>query len=404
MQRIVALASLLIGMSAQSFDWNGKTVAHILDFGKMQIESGHPLATHRSFLIATDPEEVSQDTLDAMEKVYGESLSKLRSEKSEAMQSVLFGNWLNEIVTNIDVNADDQKEGKGHLHNKALDLASILMHRKYKNYLDFVQSNPSSKGHSPRFSQSTGYSSTNYLHSMMISLQGTDIGKSQPNQSEMAELILRYSFYSLMSAMVGLAETTIAVEKGLIVNQQALLEDERYIDALTSIGSVLHIIQDSAVACTDGAKKYVPCIPGDGHSIIEKIDDAGRHKHRVVSLSDHEYYERPHDKSNYGGNTPHAALDKLYIKNAQQLQEVYGETDPAFSCAGVVGGVARAAERLAEMAKGEVVFDDRGRLSGEEKEKLFTRIFTEARKVTELYVVKRYALHEDRKDLPPLPR
>ena len=373
MQRIVALASLLIGMSAQSFDWNGKTVAHILDFGKMQIESGHPLATHRSFLIATDPEEVSQDTLDAMEKVYGESLSKLRSEKSEAMQSVLFGNWLNEIVTNIDVNADDQ-------------------------------SNPSSKGHSPRFSQSTGYSSTNYLHSMMISLQGTDIGKSQPNQSEMAELILRYSFYSLMSAMVGLAETTIAVEKGLIVNQQALLEDERYIDALTSIGSVLHIIQDSAVACTDGAKKYVPCIPGDGHSIIEKIDDAGRHKHRVVSLSDHEYYERPHDKSNYGGNTPHAALDKLYIKNAQQLQEVYGETDPAFSCAGVVGGVARAAERLAEMAKGEVVFDDRGRLSGEEKEKLFTRIFTEARKVTELYVVKRYALHEDRKDLPPLPR
>lgn len=395
MMKPVSLLVLLLTFSAQAFDWNDKTVLHVLDLGKMKIESGHPLATHRSFLIATDPNKVGDETLRAMQKVFGESLAQLRSESSDAMQSVLFGNWLNEIITNLDLNAGAEKEGKGALHSKALDLASVLMHRRYRRYLDFVHTNPNSQGHSPRFSQSTGYTSTNYLHSMMITSEAQD-GRDQPTQDEVVELILRYSYYSILSAIAGLAETTLAMEKGLL-SRANLQDDRRYINALTSIGSVFHLVQDSAVACTPRARKFIPCIPGDGHGIVAEIDG----EPKVVSLSDHVYYRRPHNESEFGGHTPHAALDKLY--NRRQVEAAFGELDPALSGAGILAGVARAAERLAEMAAGDVVFDDDGLLSSEQQEKLNKRVFREASLITHNYVIKRYAVQGERKPLPPLP-
>lgn len=149
------LASLVLASPAQAFDWNGKTVTQLVDLwdGRFEIRSGHPLATYRAFqLAAQDP-----DALAAMHRVYDDDLT---SERSDAIQTVLFGGWLNEVNTNIDMGG-----------SKPLEFAANYLAWRFRHYLD-------GREHSDRWQKDTGWTSSNYLHSMVVTSidQASELG------------------------------------------------------------------------------------------------------------------------------------------------------------------------------------------------------------------------------------
>src|SRR5688572_4633696 len=104
---VFAVVSLLCG-TAHAFDWNGRTVAHELDVldGRMKIESGHPLATARAFrqARASADADASGRTAAALEFVLGKDYA---DDRSDALQTVVFGSWLNEVRTSLDMGSPD---------------------------------------------------------------------------------------------------------------------------------------------------------------------------------------------------------------------------------------------------------------------------------------------------------
>src|SRR5688572_14118361 len=83
---------------AEAFDWNGKTVTHLIDLadGRMKITSGHTLATARAFRLAMQDSSAAP----ALRRVLGPDPAR---DSSDALQTVLFGSWLNEVRTNLDM-------------------------------------------------------------------------------------------------------------------------------------------------------------------------------------------------------------------------------------------------------------------------------------------------------------
>ncbi len=112
---VAAVMTAAGSAGVHAFDWNAKTVAHELDIldGRMAVKSGHPLATYRAFeiaaAIADDDDELQQAlTFTLSWPVYesdweSRTTDDLLDERADGFQTVLFGNWLNEVRTALDM-------------------------------------------------------------------------------------------------------------------------------------------------------------------------------------------------------------------------------------------------------------------------------------------------------------
>jgi MYXO-CTERM domain-containing protein len=304
-----ALATL--AAPAHAFDWNGRTVTHELDVldGRMAIESGHPLATARGFRLAKDAadRDATGSTAAALAFVLGDDYV---DDRSDALQTVLFGSWLNEVRTSLDMGAPDSKLDP-------LGWAAKFMRWRYSDYLD-------GREHSDRWSRSTNYTSSNYQHSMLV--ESIDPAETI-TQDDVFDLLDEYSFWAMNAAALNL----IVAKKGALEGSMSDEDvDLSWVAGLRYVGSVFHLVEDSAVTCNEAAKRHAPiCIPGDGHTLVAQVDG----RPRVVALSDNAHYERKVD-----GDTPHGELDGLY--QDELLAAVYGDFDPAIATSQILVHIA----------------------------------------------------------------
>ncbi len=309
---LLALATLAaLAPSAHAFDWNGRTVTHELDVldGRMAIESGHPLATARAFRLARAEADADTtgETAAALAFVLGDDFV---DDRSDALQTVLFGSWLNEVRTSLDMGATDTGFDP-------LGWAAKFMRWRYADYLD-------GREKSDRWSRSTAYTSSNYQHSMLV--ESSDPAEVI-GQDHVFDVLDEYSFWAMNAAALNL----IVAKKGALEESMSAEDiDLAWVSGLRYVGSVFHLVEDSAVTCNAAAQRHVPiCIPGDGHTLVAVVDG----RPRVVALSDNAHYERAVD-----GDKPHGELDGLY--QDELLAEVYGDFDPALATSQILVRIA----------------------------------------------------------------
>ncbi|HWB77977.1 MAG TPA: hypothetical protein VG755_23595 [Nannocystaceae bacterium] len=314
-RRSVALLTLAtvasLSASARAFDWNGRTVTHELDVldGRMAIESGHPLATAHAFRRAETAasDDTTGRTAAALEFVLGDDFA---DDRSDALQTVLFGSWLNEVRTSLDMGAPDSKLDP-------LAWAAKFMRFRYASYLD-------GREKSDRWSRSTHYTSSNYQHSMLV--ESIDPAESI-TQDDVFDVLDEYSFWAMNAATLNL----IVAKKGQLEGSMSADDiDLSWVAGLRYVGSVFHLVEDSSVTCNAASQRHVEfCIPGDGHTLVAEVDG----RPRVVALSDNAHYERKVEEGK-----PHGALDDLYQEDL--VEEVYGEFDPAIATSEILVRIA----------------------------------------------------------------
>lgn len=367
---LVMLGAALAATPAHAFDWNGKTATHELDVfdGRMRIVSGHPLATARAFRLAAAEGAGDAETMAALEALYG---SDLATDRSDAMQTVLFGSWLNEVRTNMDMGG-----------SLPMEWAARYLRWRYARYLD-------GRVHSDRWEADTGYSSSNYQHSMMV----TSIDPAQQlTQDDVFALIQEYVQWALVAAVMNLIVAQQGLAEGSLDEDDA---DLNWVSGLRYVGSIFHLIEDSSVSCTPQAQELVPsCVPGDGHTIID-ADAEGRWQ--VVTLSDNHFYER-HTES---GDKPHGLLDDLYRE--ETIDAIYGDFDPALVNARLLVRVARAVRAASAELSGIPLYDAAGEPNAEFDSVAFHLARVASEEIWDEVIGPRYAAPEDRQALPPLP-
>ena len=358
------IASLTRVPVADAFDWNGKTTTHELDVldGRMKLVSGHPLATARAFRIA------AQDAASAaaMRRVYGTDLT---SDRSDTLQTVLFGSWLNEVRTELDM-------GSG----GPLDWATRYLGWRYRKYLD-------GRERSDRWGEDTGWTSSNYQHSMVV----VSSDPARPlTQNDSFDLIDEYTYWATTSAILNL----IVATKG---RADASLDSDAidlgWVSGLRYVGSVFHIVEDSSVACTDAARRHVHCVPGDGHGIVAKTSSGHL---QVVALSSSDWWVREDE----AGDKPHGELDGLY--RSDLVSDVFGDNDPALTNARYLTAVARAVDAAVDELAGVPLFNPDGSPNDTFDARAFSLAVAAAREIHPL-VTARYAPVGERQRLPGVP-
>lgn len=367
MRRVIVasvLTSLLVSQ-ASAFDWNARTVTHELDVldGRMKVESGHPLATARAFTIAAQDSAARS----SLERVLQPSFTDHRS---DALQTVLFGSWLNEVRTSLDMGG-----------SKPLEWAARFMSWRYRKYLD-------GRERSDRWSEDTGYTSSNYQHSMLVTSVDPAV---RLGQNESYDLIEEWSFWAMTSAIFNLTIAIKAREQGGLSADDI---DLSWVSGLRYVGSVFHTVEDSSVSCSEAARRHVRnCLPGDGHGIVARTS-AGRPQ--VVALSNGAWYER----MPASGGKPHAALDGLY--KTALIDEVYGEFDPARSNARILIAVTKHVAAAVDELRTTPLYNADGTPNEAFDARAFSLAAAGAREVQAI-IAARYAAAADRQPLPPVP-
>lgn len=289
--------ALLVATPAHAFDWNARTATQELDVldGRIEVESGHPLATARAFELADAAADANGAA--ALAFVLGDDFLDPRG---DALQTVLFGGWLNEVRTSLDMGDPNKKIDP-------LAWAAKFMRWRYSDYLD-------GREKSDRWTESTRYSSSNYQHSMMVnSIDPAEV----ITQDDAFELVEEYLFWATSAAALNL----MVAKKGQLEGSMSAEEiDLSWVAGLRYTGSIFHVIEDSSVTCNAVTQRHVPnCLGGDGHTVQAVVDG----RTQVVALSDGHWYEREMEDD----DRPHAGLDGLYTEAT--LAEVYGDFDPA---------------------------------------------------------------------------
>ncbi|MBA3455988.1 MAG: hypothetical protein H0T42_23015 [Deltaproteobacteria bacterium] len=360
MSRLTAtvLAATLLSLApakAEAFDWNGKTSLAEFDFGNFETDSGHPLATFRAFAIA----HAAPGAYAFLARVLGPGFE---DDESVPLQAVIYGSWLNEINTNLD--------GDGF----SMRVLAQLLAARYSAYLD-------GRTHSEDYTAATGYSSSNYTHSMMVTSTTRSI-----SQNEIFDRIQQYIHSSTTDAILELIIATKAKEQGTL----SASEIARHRTAgLHSIGSVFHIIEDSSVTCSAGARAKVSCIPGDGH-VVTGNTSAGT---RVVTLSDNNFYERVDEH----GDHPHEALDALY--RPENISSVYGDRDPALTTSRYLVDIVRSVSEALDQTRSMPLVVN-GALNPQFMQVAAATASSAAGTISSNVVDSRYAKQGERKAMP----
>jgi hypothetical protein len=412
-------------LQAQAYDWNGKTIMQVTDFGNMQVSSGHPLATYRAFQIVAHEakkraEKGDTELRDALLLVYGEAnLEDFANKNGYAFQTTVFGNWLNEVNTNVDLEGNFlMSTAAGFLAARytgetTTDMSVKIGKHEHNEYGDLTEAQMHGD-HSVVWDAATGYSSTNFRHSMMVTSKDAYHPITQDQTFD--RITEHYAYHSISVAIQGLLDTVVAETENAELQQSktfwgrmtdlrkklgssVFVSDRnrhksnfRYIDALSNLGGVFHLVQDSSVACTDKMKLIIPdCIEGDGHGIVRNI--GGRYQ--VVALADDEVYQARKDF--------HGKLDNVY--RPENIEKVFGSFDPAIAGAHILREVALSVYRQhKEWNKNpsnriKAVNSD-GSMTDEFVRATYEATKIAAKKINNGYVRIRYAEKKDR-ILPP---
>ncbi len=360
---------------AAAFDWNGETTGHevgLLWSNKMSIESGHPLATARAFAIADGIEWAKRP----LERVLGTGYV---GHDSDALQAVLFGNWLNEVNTNLDIGSSEDWSLEGWWNWLTGLATNTWLRLRYGKYLD-------GRVHSETWSKDTGYASSNFKHSMLVTAQDGSL-----SQDHSFDLIEEYATWSAWYATMNLAIATKAREDGGLSAEDT---DLYWLSGLRHLGSIFHGIEDSAVACTPPAQALVPsCLPGDGHGVVASTSTG---HWQVVALSDEHWYER---KRTFW-TAIHGLLDDLYRQD--NLDAVYGQFDPAISNGEILAHVATHVDRALARAAGRPLVTPDGAFD-EATLAILRGAADEGVATVRGAIHWRYAAAGERQKLPPVP-
>lgn len=355
--------------TALAFNWNKETVkSFIHNRGKMEAPrtlgengrrdvhpGGHNLATRRGMDLAILKASSDPALKKAMEAVYGETLDNMKGQDGFTFQKILWGNFSNEIQTMLDAGEGSEK------------LAGWYMSASYSRRTNIT--GPDGR-HSKYWRKETGHSSSNAIHSMLVSSTGADAASYTQDHS--MQLVRKFALFQLETAIANLAHVVRAERDGIYVLEESYFQsaqaalrflrtirkayvgdnshyvDSRFEFALRDLGSIFHTIQDSAVACTDAAKTAAVdpaknCVAGDGHSVVEKVNG----KWKIVSLSDQAWYVRKDGQ--------HHQLDNLYqpgnLASVEELAQgsekgVYGSFDPALPVGEILLEVAQEVESI----------------------------------------------------------
>ncbi len=367
MRRLLAatLLSCLVSSQAAAFDWNSHTATHEIDLldGRMKIQSGHPLATFRAFELASQ----RADARGALSYTLG---SNWPHELSEPLQTVLFGSWLNEVNTSLDMGG-----------SKPLEWAAALMGWRYSKYLG-------GRERSDRWTEDTGYTANNFQHSMLVTSSAPGADNSQNNTFRIME---DFYYASARKAVYNLIVALKAREDGSMSDDQIDIE---WVSGLRFVGNIFHSIEDSSVNCSEAAQTIVPtCLPGDGHGVV-KVTSSGHRQ--VVSLSNNTWY----DRSDANGVHPHGLLDDLYRR--ENLQTIYGDFDPAITNSQILITVAKAVRDGVFDLEGVAIFNSDGTVNAAFQTKANEVAMAAANEVMG-HIRWRYAPEAERQEMPPVP-
>jgi hypothetical protein len=400
---LTAGLTLFSGPQSQAFNWNKETVKAFLDNrGKLEAPrtattsviqkegsklmfwksgdatlrtihpGGHNLATRRGMDYAVLKARTDQRLAQDLTMLFGESLDNLYGQDGFAFQKILWGNFSNEIQTMCDA-----PEGAENILAKYM--SSPVGYGPRTNVVG-----PDGR-HSRYWTPETGYTSSNLIHSMLVSSNNKSLNEHSYRQEDTLKIIKGSSstkgsyLERLVRAMINLVDAQRAendkiyvVEESLKEEAKALLRFGGYIEkdfkgynsywfnskyefALRDLGSVFHTLQDSAVACTPMARAVttvdaVPkCVEGDGHSVLKNFGSDSQPDWKIISLSDGDWYARD------GGQ--HAGLDNLYqpanlvtvedlVQNRNVNEKVYGSFDPAIAMGEIIVQIARDVRRI----------------------------------------------------------
>jgi MYXO-CTERM domain-containing protein len=251
---------------------------------------------------------------------------------------------------------------------------------RYGDYLD-------GRERSDRWSRSTGYTSNNYQHSMVV--ESIDPAEDL-TQDDVYDLLEEYTFWAVSSASLNLM---VAKKGELEGSMDADDIDLSWVAGLRYVGSVFHLVEDSSVTCSDAARELVPsCIPGDGHTLIEKVDG----RSRVVALSNNEYYERTDEN----GDKVHGQLDGLHQE--ELVAEVYGDSDPALDTSQILVLVAQGVDRAVHEDLAAIPLFIDGEPNPEFDSRAFSLSADIARDVMAQVIDPRFADPSDRVELPAI--
>lgn len=390
---IVAALAVAAGLQpgdAEAYDWNARTVAHELDIldGRMRIESGHPLATFRAFELAVSLSEDDPDLAEALTftlsspvfETEWESMTTddLLDERADGLQTVMFGSWLNEVRTALDMGDPNTPDWRD-----PMAWVASAMAWRYSDYLD-------GRERSDRWSEATGYSSNNFQHAMQVTSSDPSVVVTPDDSMELMEEYLTWAIHQ------GTFQLLLAKKTQLEIGVTDPDIDNNWVSGLRRIGSIFHAVEDSSVSCTEAAQRHVPvCVPGDGHTLIADVGGI----RQVVALSDNVYYER----ETADGSKAHALLDGLYQKDL--VDEVFAEFDPARVNALVLTEVSTAVHKALteDLADVPLFVEGSDELNPDFIERADEIAEDTASDAYAFAISDRFALREDRQALPPLP-
>jgi hypothetical protein len=384
------VAALAVPTTTLAYDWNAKTVAHELDIldGRMDVVSGHPLATARAFQLAAgaaeqDPALATAMTFTLSSPVFEPQWESMRpadlaDDRADGLQTVMFGSWLNEVRTALDMGDPNKPDWRD-----PLAWVASAMAWRYADYLE-------GRERSDRWSEATGYSSNNFQHSMQVTSSDPSVIVTPDDSMDLMEEYLAWALHQ------GTFQLLLAKKTQLEIGPTDPDIDDNWVSGLRRIGSVFHAIEDSSVSCTPAAQEHVPvCIPGDGHTLLAKVGGDTQ----VVALSDNVYYERAVPD----GSKPHALLDGLYQEDL--VDEVYGDFDPALVGATVLIELSIAVHDAlhGELASVPLFVAGTDELNPDFIAAADAIAEDTADEIYAIAITDRFALEEDRLDLPPLP-
>lgn len=325
---IAATLALAIGLpaTALAFDWNGQPGSVLLKkVGYFKPQSGHPMASACAFDEASKRAAADPALASALARAFGAPVPQgLEQVKfSLPYQFTTFGDWQNEIFTNVALEGRASHEDAG-----------AFLQGRYASWLN----DPGLRSVYLDAKSSDGYSSTYYLHSEAID------GKTQ---DESFDALKKHVIDSLRASIENLraadrnGESLPSLKNGF--EGLTAADCNERCRGLESLGSVFHVIEDSSVSCSGGAPGALAaagkpaCISGDGHTVVDWTA-AGRPQ--VVALGDDRSYQQRTDV--------HEGLDGLYTGcsvDAYVYTSASGDSfnfDPKLVNASLLAEVARA--------------------------------------------------------------
>lgn len=250
---------------------------------------GHNFATRRALDLVITKAKTNKNLESLVTKVLKNSLTELWEDKDKqpmAAKMLVYGDFQNELRVNID--------GEGGI---AVAAAAKLIRGLYGKDREITPDGV----HSAWWNKETGYSSANPIHSMLAS------PLLKPPAAPSTKWTQKRSFDTLTAFAKSSLSQAITLLRGEKTNGQT----ENWKKGLRLVGSVLHLIQDSACYCSARHKDIkgitspenpANCIPGDGHGVVAYFPN--EHRYKVTGLSDPVFYDaRLHF---------HEVLDTLY--------------------------------------------------------------------------------------------